>query len=175
MGRSEHAHAGYPDFLFARPGSAPIWGVTLLKLTNLNQKETSFVSVRAEKETERTWTQTTMNGTQPIELLQQSYSRKNRKNLCWLPDFSCFAGWKHRHRNNYPQDENMRKPINFLIVNMAISDLLLPIFLIPREVQGLYVDSWLIGGPPVLTVQFSFQFSARAPLGVKGRDSWNSD
>ena len=42
------------DFLFARPGSAPIWGVTLLKLTNLNQKETSFVSVRAEKETERT-------------------------------------------------------------------------------------------------------------------------
>ena len=42
------------DSLFARPGSAPIWGVTLLKLTNLNQKETSFVSVRAEKETERT-------------------------------------------------------------------------------------------------------------------------
>ena len=42
------------DFLFVRPGSAPIWGVTLLKLKNLNQKETSFVSVREEKETERT-------------------------------------------------------------------------------------------------------------------------
>ena len=41
----------------------------------------------------------------------------------------------------------MKKPINFLIVNMAISDLLLPIFVIPREIQRLYIDSWLIGGP----------------------------
>ena len=43
--------------------------------------------------------------------------------------------------------KTMRKPINFLIVNMAISDLLLPIFLIPPEIQELYIDSWLIGGP----------------------------
>ena len=42
----------------------------------------------------------------------------------------------------------MRKPINFFIVNMAMSDLLFPIFLIPREIQLLYMDSWLIGGPP---------------------------
>ena len=40
----------------------------------------------------------------------------------------------------------MRKLINFFIVNMAMSDLLLPIFLIPREMQMLYIDSWLIGG-----------------------------
>ena len=43
--------------------------------------------------------------------------------------------------------KTMRKPINFLIVNMAISDLLLPIFVIPHDIQSLYIDSWLIGGP----------------------------
>ena len=42
--------------------------------------------------------------------------------------------------------KNMRKPINLFIVNMAMSDLLFPIFLIPREIQLLYIDSWLIGG-----------------------------
>ena len=43
--------------------------------------------------------------------------------------------------------KTMRKPINFLIVNMAISDLLFPIFRIPHLIQMLYMDSWLIGGP----------------------------
>ena len=41
----------------------------------------------------------------------------------------------------------MRKPINFFIVNMAMSDLLIPIFVIPTRIQRLYIDSWLIGGP----------------------------
>ena len=43
--------------------------------------------------------------------------------------------------------KTMRKPINFFVANMAMSDLLFPIFLIPREIQLLYTDSWLIGGP----------------------------
>ena len=43
--------------------------------------------------------------------------------------------------------QTMRKPINFFIVNMAMSDLLFPIFLIPWKIQKLYIDSWLIGGP----------------------------
>ena len=43
--------------------------------------------------------------------------------------------------------QTMRKPINFFIVNMALSDLLVPIFVIPKSVQRLYTDSWLIGGP----------------------------
>ena len=43
--------------------------------------------------------------------------------------------------------KTMRKPINFLIVNMAMSDILYPIFLIPRNIQLLYIKSWLIGGP----------------------------
>ena len=41
----------------------------------------------------------------------------------------------------------MRKPINFFIVNMAMSDLLFAIVVIPRDIQLLYLDSWLIGGP----------------------------
>ncbi len=40
----------------------------------------------------------------------------------------------------------MRKPINFLIVNMAMSDLLLPIFPIPEKITQLYVGFWLISG-----------------------------
>ena len=43
--------------------------------------------------------------------------------------------------------KTMKKPINFLIVNMAMSDLLYPIFLLPRLLTELYVDSWLISGP----------------------------
>ena len=43
--------------------------------------------------------------------------------------------------------KTMRKPINFFIVNMAMSDLLCPIIVIPREIQRLYIASWLIGGP----------------------------
>ena len=41
----------------------------------------------------------------------------------------------------------MRKPINILIVNMAMSDLLYPIFWIPQDIQSLYINSWLIGSP----------------------------
>ena len=43
--------------------------------------------------------------------------------------------------------KTMRKPINFFIVNMAMSDLLFPIFRIPQNIQWLYSKSWLIGGP----------------------------
>ena len=43
--------------------------------------------------------------------------------------------------------KTMRKPINFFIVNMAMSDLLYTIFTIPSHIHMLYIDSWLIGGP----------------------------
>ena len=42
--------------------------------------------------------------------------------------------------------KTMRKPINFFIANMAMSDLLYPIFLFPWQVTGLYLG-WLISGP----------------------------
>ena len=43
--------------------------------------------------------------------------------------------------------QTMRKPINYLIANMAMSALLYPIFLLPRILTQLYVASWLISGP----------------------------
>ena len=39
----------------------------------------------------------------------------------------------------------LRKPINMLIANMAMSDLLYPIFLFPVRLTELHVGSWLIG------------------------------
>ena len=38
--------------------------------------------------------------------------------------------------------KTMRKPINYFIVSMAMSDLLFPIFLTP----WIFIDSWLISG-----------------------------
>lgn len=43
--------------------------------------------------------------------------------------------------------KTMIKPINFLVVNMAMSDLLLPIFSMPQSIQEIYEDHFLIGGP----------------------------
>ena len=43
--------------------------------------------------------------------------------------------------------KTMRKPINFLVLNMAMSDLLYPIFVIPRVIQFFYIKSLLISGP----------------------------
>jgi len=40
----------------------------------------------------------------------------------------------------------LRKPINMLIANMAMSDLLYPIFLFPVRLTEMHVGSWLIGG-----------------------------
>ena len=42
---------------------------------------------------------------------------------------------------------SMRKPINFFIVNMAMSDLLLPIFRFPSTATSVYFNYWLLGGP----------------------------
>ena len=42
--------------------------------------------------------------------------------------------------------QTLRKPINYFIVNMAMSDLLYPIFWIPKNLTGLFVESWLVGG-----------------------------
>ena len=42
--------------------------------------------------------------------------------------------------------QTLRKPINYFIVNMAMSDLLYPIFWMPMSVTVLFLDSWPIGG-----------------------------
>ena len=41
---------------------------------------------------------------------------------------------------------NLRKPINYFIANMALSDLLYPIFWIPFNLSDLHTNSFLIGG-----------------------------
>ena len=45
---------------------------------------------------------------------------------------------------------SLRKPINYLIMNMAMSDLIFPLILIPWQLVSLYTSPaghWLIGGP----------------------------
>ena len=42
--------------------------------------------------------------------------------------------------------KSMRRTVNYLIVNMAMSDLLLPIFVFPRHLTYLYIGSWLVDG-----------------------------
>jgi len=42
--------------------------------------------------------------------------------------------------------QTLRKPINYFIVHMAMSDLLYPVFWIPKNLTGLFVESWLVGG-----------------------------
>ena len=43
--------------------------------------------------------------------------------------------------------QSLRKPINFFIANMAMSDLLFPIFLFPWKLTDLYADFWRVIGP----------------------------
>ena len=44
--------------------------------------------------------------------------------------------------------DQLRTPVNYFIVNMAISDLLVPLFTIPRGIKQVYFgwDPWLVGG-----------------------------
>ena len=45
------------------------------------------------------------------------------------------------------KDQSFRSTVDIFIVNMAISDLMVPVFAIPKRIAELYMDSrWLIGG-----------------------------
>ena len=88
-----------------------------------------------------------MNGTQPPSCFNPT-AEIIGETFALLPVICYFAYWKYHHWDNCLQEENpLRKPINFFIVNMAMSDLLFPIFLFPRIVTHFYLDSWLISGP----------------------------
>ena len=43
--------------------------------------------------------------------------------------------------------QTLRKPINFFIVNMAVSDLLFPVLFLPSELIRMHVGFWLVDGP----------------------------
>ena len=48
----------------------------------------------------------------------------------------------------YKRYQQLRTPVNYFIVNMAVSDLLVPVFVIPRIIQEIYLGwyPWPIGG-----------------------------
>ena len=44
--------------------------------------------------------------------------------------------------------KSLKKPVNFFIVDMAMSDLVYPISMLPRDVASLFISgSWLVRGP----------------------------
>ena len=89
----------------------------------------------------------TMNGTQPWSCPSNPTAEKIGKTFAYCLIFIVSLAGNTVIGIIVYKTKTMRKPINFFIVNMAMSDLLLPIFLIPRKIQMLYIDSWLIGGP----------------------------
>ena len=89
---------------------------------------------------------TTLNGTQPSGCHQSSAEKLGLTFTYCLLMIASLAGNTFIGIIVY-RTESMRKPINFLIVNMAMSDLLYPVFVFPRFLSRLYVDYWLITGP----------------------------
>ena len=90
---------------------------------------------------------TTMNGTQPWSCPSGSTAAKIGLTFAYCMIFIVSLTGNILIGIIVYKTQTMRKPINFFIVNMAMSDLLFPIILIPRGIQKLYLDSWLIGGP----------------------------
>ena len=44
--------------------------------------------------------------------------------------------------------KSLKKPVNYFIANMAMSDLVYPISMLPRDVASLFISSsWLVSGP----------------------------
>ena len=82
-----------------------------------------------------------------MELLQSKFGcSKTWKNHCLQFDLRCFAGWKLSRRSHCLQNTKLKKADKFFDRNMALSDLLFPIFSISKRLLDLHVDSWLIGG-----------------------------
>ena len=80
--------------------------------------------------------------------LTESNSTKNCRNHCLLPD-PCFSLIGNSFMGTVVyKTQTLRKPINYFIVNMVVSDLLVTIFWFPKELSQLYEDNeWLISGP----------------------------
>ena len=89
----------------------------------------------------------TMNGTQPLSCYWNATAKNIGTTFAYCLIFVVALVGNTFIGIVVYKTKTMRKPINFLIVNMAMSDLLVPIFLIPWDIQVLYINSWLIGGP----------------------------
>ena len=90
---------------------------------------------------------TTMNGSQSSGCFNNPTAEKIGKTFFYSSIFLVSLAGNTVIAIIVYKTKPMRKPINFLIVNMAMSDLMYPIFLIPMSIQGVYIDSWMIDGP----------------------------
>ena len=90
---------------------------------------------------------TTMNGTQPLSCPGASTAEKIGLTSGYCLIFIVSLTGNTIIGIIVYKTKTMRKPINFFIVNMAMSDLLFPILVIPMSIIELYIDYWLIGGP----------------------------
>ena len=90
---------------------------------------------------------TTTNGTEPLSCHSNPLAAKIGKTFAYCLIFLVSLSGNTVIGIIVYKTKTMRKPINFFIVNMAMSDLLFPIFLFPHVIQTFYTDSWLIGGP----------------------------
>ena len=89
----------------------------------------------------------TMNGTQPSTCYWNTTAEKIGLTFAYCLTFLVSLAGNTVIGIIVYKTKTMRKPINLLIVNMAMSDLVIPIFLISSEIQWLYINSWVIGGP----------------------------
>ena len=90
---------------------------------------------------------TKINGTQPSSCLSNPTADKIGKTFAYFLIFLVSLAGNTVIGIIVYKTKTVRKPINFFIVNMAMSDLLYPISVIPWLIQTLYTDFWLIGGP----------------------------
>ena len=90
---------------------------------------------------------TTMNGTQPSSCSSNPTAEKIGITFAYCLIFILSMAGNTLIAIIVYKAKTMRKPINFFIVNMAMSDLFLPIIVIPIVIQTHYTDSWLVGGP----------------------------
>ena len=90
---------------------------------------------------------TTMNESQPPKCFNSTTAENIGKTFAYCLSFLVSLAGNTAIGIIVYKTKTMRRPINFLIVNMAMSDLLYPLFLTPSLIQRLYIDSWLIGGP----------------------------
>ena len=90
---------------------------------------------------------TTMNGIRPSSCYRNPTAENIAKTFAYCLIFLVSLAGNTVIGKIVYKTKTMRKPINFLIVNMAMSDMLFPIFWFPFAVSRLYTDFWLIGGP----------------------------
>ena len=90
---------------------------------------------------------TTTNGTEPGNCPSNPLAAKIGKTFAYCLIFLVSLSGNTVIGIIVYKTKTMRKPINFFILNMALSDLLFPIFVIPHVIQTFYTDFWLIAGP----------------------------